>query len=176
MAIQAFRLIGPGASNAVPLLVSIAEDQNHRDRIHAVTSLGGMQQAAASAVPSLVTLLATTNQALRVAAVRSLAEIGLTPEEAVQRLEELQRSTNEWEATLATVALWNREPQNKHLQDKLVSFLNSGRPGPLISVLSQLGTNATPFRQFVEPFEDDANPNVSHFAKRFLYAAGQDAQ
>lgn len=176
MAIQAFRLIGPSASNAVPLLVSIADDPSHRDRVPAVVALGGLQRSAVSAVPCLVAILETTNQSLRLAAVRSLAEIGTTPDEAMPRLRELQSSPNEWEATLATLALWNRNPQNDQLRNQLVASLNSEKPGPLISVLAQLGTNAAPFKQFIEPFVDDTDANISHFAKRFLYVASQNTE
>jgi HEAT repeat protein len=167
-AIQGLGMMGPLASNAVPVLIKIATDPTSNKRRLALQSIGRIGEPARSAAPMLSAWLKDSDEELRITALRALANIGHTPDEAVLMLTTIQHGTNDWAGTLATLALWNRDHQNADHHKRLTAALQGKHSGWLLFDLSILGSNAAPFVPAITKLLDDPDPNKRQRAKIVL--------
>lgn len=170
IAIQALGRMGPLASNAVPALTEIAALTNHPQCRLAAQSLGEIGASASNAIPTLLALTSSEKTELRDIALRAVALIGRTPEDAVPILKKFQQGTNEWESILATLALWQRDPQNPELEAQISRYLGNiaSRKNPpwLLYDLSRVGTNARPFlAELTKIGEQRPDPAIRIFTK-----------
>lgn len=162
-AAQSLGLIGPAASNAVEVLVLIAS--GHRfDRVSAVQSLGRIGSAACRAAPKLAGLVEDPDEAICFQAARALAEIGTTPDEAVPALVRMRQSTNQWARIPASLALWNRNRDDRELTDAIADALRSEKRAAVAVMLGHLGTNAQPFAPAIRAMLQNSDPVVRRAA------------
>ncbi len=75
-ALQQLAMLGPGAAEALPVLVPVLQDEQALHRYLAVETLGAIGPQAAAAVPALTKLLTDDDQVVRESAAEALASIG----------------------------------------------------------------------------------------------------
>ena len=87
---QALGLIGPEASEAVPLLIQALEgDEDWSVRSNAARALGWMESDASEVVPTLIQALGDESEHVRSAAADALGEFGAQAWDAIPALMEL---------------------------------------------------------------------------------------
>ena len=184
---SALESIGPGAAAAVPLLNRIAADpaQSRSVRLSASQALGGIGRAARLAAPALSALLAGDGiqQGLSRELI-ALARIGGVTDEALPALREIARGTAPLAREYATVAMWEREPDNPEWRDHINGLLLAAAgpahrgaddpnflAGPVLASLACHGTNAAVFVPAIKRLLDPGFPgaaNLTNLARRAL--------
>lgn len=168
-----------GEATAIPHLTCIVADSmrptlQRQLAAQALEQYGAASQPAAPAIAGLLLYTRTntaTGQRFRVQPlVHVLASVGQTPEPVVPVLEEMAVSTNDWERVPALIALWNRRPDDPALRTEIVAVLTSTNPGPALTILTRLGTNAAVFASQIRPLTNHPLPHVRVLANRYLRA------
>lgn len=174
---QALGSIGPKGAIAAPYLVNMARDSARSEhvRLFALQALTRFGPEASDVAPQLAVLLnESTNETHRVVAVRAIASMGKTPDEAVAPLKAMLESTNAWAVSLASLALWNRDPGSELLMANIRRCLASEQRGWMASTFAVLGPKAAAFKESVRLMETDTDPSMKVFAKRALMAMEEE--
>jgi hypothetical protein len=187
---SAIASVGPGAAAAVPLLHRIAADpaQSRSVRLSASQALGGIGRAARPAAPALCALLVEdgVEQGLSRELI-ALARIGGVTDEALPVVRDIARGTAPLAREYATVAMWEREPDNPEWRDHINGLLLAAAgpahrgaddpnflAGPVLASLACHGTNAAifapAFKRLLDPRFPDA-ANLTNLARRALGSA-----
>ncbi|MHB1310123.1 MAG: hypothetical protein ACYC23_23890, partial [Limisphaerales bacterium] len=170
--------MGPTAVPDIPLLAAVAGDAGRPfgQRGWAADALGRFGPASQAAAPVITDLLleasAPASDALPrphlATTVTALASVGTTPDAAVPVLRRLTLSTNERVRAAASIALWNRQPEDARLNSEISAALTSTNPGPTVQILSRLGANASVFASQIQALTNHADPFVRLAAARIL--------
>jgi hypothetical protein len=183
--LEALGHVGEGASNAVPLLIRMMEDERVPPtlRYDAATTLGEIGGPARPAGPAIGRLLVQRHQADQppnhLGLEMALARTGGTPVEAVHELELICERGGSLRRAFAAVALWDHDPSNSSYRDTVSSFLHEPlrelpkqhaaySAVPLLVALGCHGTNAAVFEPEIRAVAECGKPALANCAAQVL--------